>query len=64
MTNVTCPVCLKTSEENAWDAATAAKYDEFAPLNDPMRDGCLYVCPCCSKRSYGYQLVIKSLVMA
>lgn len=64
MTNVTCPVCLTTNSPKAWEAATETKYDMIAPLDDPMRDDCYYVCPCCRKESVGYMLGFDSVVMA
>lgn len=63
MTNVTCPVCIQTSEDKAWESATARIY-EIVPMSDPMADGCYWICPCCRKESVGYLLGFDTLVMA
>lgn len=49
-----CPDCEKASAGSAWNKETSAKYGEdIFPIEDPVMDQAVFVCPVCKKENSG-----------
>jgi transcription elongation factor Elf1 len=57
-----CPECERPSSSASWNKETSAKYgDDIFPIEDPVMNQAVFVCPFCKKENSGEVILEQSV---